>query len=76
LLRRVHELCRMRKEKVMKRMTLLLLISIAAAGCSLAGSDKADNPRITPTSVTGVTSTKGQNVYEKIPVPAATTTAR
>jgi len=59
----------------MKRTTLLLLMSIAALGCSSVGSEKTDNPHITPTSMTGVTSTKGQNVYEKIPVPT-TTTAR
>ena len=59
----------------MKRTTLLLLMAIAALGCSSLGTEKVDNPHITPTSMTGVTSTKGQNVYEKIPVPA-TTTAR
>jgi hypothetical protein len=58
----------------MKRI-LLLLIAIATVGCSSVGPEKNDNPRITPTSMTGVTSAKGANVYEKIPVPA-TSTAR
>lgn len=54
----------------MKRM-ILLLIAIATVGCASVGPEKTDNPRITPTSMTGVTSTKGTNVYEKIPAPAA-----
>jgi hypothetical protein len=58
----------------MKR-TLLLLIAIATVGCASVGPEKNDNPKISPTSMTGVTSTKGSNVYEKIPLPA-TSTAR
>ena len=66
----VHELCR--KEMVMKR-TILLLIALATAGCaSNVRTEQTDNPRITPTSITGVTSSQGQNVYEKIPLPAKT----
>ena len=59
----------------MKR-TILLLIAIAAVGCaSHVRNEKTDNPRVTPTSTTGVTSANGQNVYEKIPHPA-TSSAR
>ena len=59
----------------MKR-TILLLMLITAAGCaSHVRTEKTDNPRITPTSMTGVTSAKGQNVYEKIPL-ATKPTAR
>lgn len=46
----------------MKRMILLLLIAVIAAGCSSMGAEKTDNPKITPTSMTGVTSEKGTNV--------------
>lgn len=54
----------------MKR-TILLLILMTAAGCaSHVRNEKTDNPRITPTSMTGVTSAQGQNVYEKIPLPS------
>ena len=57
----------------MKR-TIVLLIAIAAVGCaSHVRTEKTDNPRVTPTSSTGVTSAKGQNVYEKIPFPARST---
>ena len=57
----------------MKR-TILLLIAITAVGCaSHVRTEKIDNPRVTPTSTTGVTSAKGQNVYEKIPLPARPT---
>ena len=59
----------------MKRTILLLLIAVTVAGCSSMGAEKTDNPKITPTSMTGVTSEKGANVYEKIPAPA-TSTAR
>ena len=66
----LHELCR--KEIAMKR-TILLLIAVAAVGCaSHVRNEMKDNPRVTPTSSTGVTSNKGQNVYEKIPHPATT----
>jgi hypothetical protein len=54
----------------MKR-AVLFLIAIAVAGCASVGPEKNDNPRITPTSLTGVTSDRGTNVYEKIPAPAA-----
>lgn len=57
------------KEIVMKRIALLL-IAIAAAGCASVGPERTDNPRVTPTSLTGVTSTRGTNVYEKIAPPA------
>lgn len=54
----------------MKRIFVLLSIAIALSAChSAIGPETTDNPRITPTSMTGVTSTKGQNVYEKIPAP-------
>ena len=49
----------------MKRTILLLLI--LSAGCAITGPETQDNPHITPTSKTGVTSTKGTSVYEKIP---------
>lgn len=62
------------EEKVMKRTIVLLLTAIAAAACASVGPEKTDNPHITPTSLTGVTSARGTNVYEKI--PAATSTAR
>jgi hypothetical protein len=54
----------------------LLLLAAAVSGCrSLAGSDTQDNPnRISPTSMTGVTSDRGTNVYAK--VPASTSAAR
>jgi len=56
----------------MKR-TILLLVALAAAGCaSNVRTEITDNPRVTPTSTTGVTSAQGQNVYEKIPLPAKT----
>jgi len=50
-----------------------LLAAIGVCGCrSLAGRDVNDNPRITPTSVTGVTTSKGSSVYANIPqAPAA-----
>ena len=64
----VHELCR--KEILMKR-TILLLIALATVGCATnVRNETTDNPRVTPTSTTGVTSSQGQNVYEKIPLPA------
>jgi hypothetical protein len=53
----------------MKRI-VLFLIAIATAGCASVGPEKTDNPHVTPTSLTGVTSTRGTNVYEKIPAPA------
>jgi hypothetical protein len=57
----------------MKRAVLLLIV-IAAVGCAhYVRNEKTDNPKVTPTSSTGVTSTKGQNVYEKIPLPARST---
>ena len=60
---------------LMKKTVLLLFIAFAVVACSSVGRETNDNPRITPTSMTGVTSTKGANVYEKIPAPA-TSTAR
>ena len=54
----------------MKRV-VIFLIAIGIAGCSSVGPEKNDNPRITPTSRTGVTSARGTNVYEKIPAPAS-----
>lgn len=60
---------------MMRRLTILLLLVLA--GCASMGHETVDNPHITPTSKTGVTSVRGQNVYEKIPEAApATTTAR
>ena len=53
----------------MKRI-VLLLIAIATAGCASVGPERTDNPHVTPTSLTGVTSSRGTNVYEKIPAPA------
>ena len=53
----------------MKRI-VFLLIAIATAGCASVGPERTDNPRVTPTSMTGVTSSRGTNVYEKIPAPA------
>ncbi len=45
----------------------ILLIALTVIGCrSAVGPEITDNPKITPTSKTGVTSTRGQNVYEKI----------
>ena len=61
---------------MLPRRTVLLLLLLA--GCSV-GHEINDNPHITPTSKTGVTSARGQNVYEKIPqpsAPAVTSTAR
>ena len=57
----------------MRRLALLTLISLTLAGCrALVGSEVNDNPRITPTSVTGVTSDKGTNIYTNLP-PTTTT---
>ena len=53
-----------------KRLFLLLVL---LAGCASAGHEINDNPKITPTSQTGVTSDKGTNVYEKIPLPPTST---
>jgi len=53
----------------MKRIVLLLIV-IATAGCASVGPETTDNPRVTATSLSGVTSTRGTNVYEKIPAPA------
>ena len=39
------------------------------------GHEVSDNPHITPTSKTGVTSDRGKNVYEIIPEPSAPATA-
>ena len=62
----------------MRRLSMMtpILLALGLSGCrSLVGPEIKDNPRITPTSMTGVTSTKGTNVYEKIATPPATTTA-
>jgi len=56
----------------MRRLALLILISLTLAGCrTLVGPEVDDNPRITPTSVTGVTSDKGTNVYANLPATPA-----
>lgn len=52
-------------------LTVILLLTIGLCGCrSLAGRDVEDNPRITPTSQTGVTTTKGTSVYANNPPSA------
>ncbi|HUJ12837.1 MAG TPA: hypothetical protein VL284_03520 [Thermoanaerobaculia bacterium] len=56
---------------LLKRLIPLLLLLLF--GCGSWGHEIRDNPKITPTSQTGVTSDRGQNVYEKIPEPATAT---
>ena len=64
----------------MPRRTVLFLSLILLAGCGTMGHEINDNPQITPTSKTGVTSDRGKNVYEMVPEPSAppatTATAR
>ena len=53
----------------MRRLALVILISLC--GCrTLVGPEINDNPRITPTSKTGVTSEKGTSVYANLPSPS------
>jgi len=52
---------------LLRRSILLLLL---LAGCGTMGHEINDNPHITPTSKTGVTSDRGKNVYEMIPDPS------
>jgi len=65
---------------MMPRRTTLFLSLLLLAGCGTMGHEINDNPHITPTSQTGVTSDRGKNVYEMIPEPSAppvtTSTAR
>jgi hypothetical protein len=57
----------------MRPLALLTLICFGLLGCrALVGPETNDNPRVTPTSRTGVTSERGTNVYANQP---ATTTA-
>jgi hypothetical protein len=66
-------LTRSKEDFMLLRRSLLILLLLA--GCGTMGHDINDNPHITPTSKTGVTSDRGRNVYEMIPDPSATAPA-
>jgi hypothetical protein len=62
---------RCKEDFMLSKRTALFLSLLLAAGCGTMGHEINDNPQITPTSKTGVTSDRGKNVYEMIPEPTA-----